>query len=230
MNTINHSTITITPAILTTDQKDLVAILQRDLDFGFSVIDIDIQEQPFASNPTLDFEHSFAAVSKMTLPHSLSLGWDLKLAQPQQAVERILAHAAKAGIKTRIYVYSNADIAFVKSVDLKKHHIGLALLGTEELPELPVYNDFPEVQLMTITVERQGAELDPSRLRRSIKMREDGYRGIISIDGGVNAKTAPLIAEMPLERVCVGSYFQKAPDLAAAYETLRSAFVGRNAV
>ena len=58
-----------------------------------------------------------------------------------------------------------------------------------------------------------------ARLRRMID--ESGSKALISVDGGVNEVTAPLLAEAGADILVAGSYVFKASDPKAAIESLK---------
>jgi pentose-5-phosphate-3-epimerase len=217
----------VTPAPLATTPEQLAELLEKYITAGFSSIDIDIQEQPFASNPTLSWGAAMELTQKLELPENLSLGWDLKLAQPETAVIALLEQAKKLNRHYRLYIYTTAKIDFVEGLELDNSMLGIGILGGTNMRGIEFLNKFPEVQLMTINSETQGAKLDPNLLDRVTEVREMGYSGLISIDGGVNLNSAELInayaKEVKLDRVSVGSYFQTARDLEAAKQKLEIA-------
>lgn len=216
----------ITPAILTTDPAELERHLRRYIDFGFRIIDIDVQEKPFATKETLCFVDSLRIVEQIAIPEGVSLGWDLKMAAPRAAIRQIL-ESKNTGVRaSRIIYYAQADIAGLREEIPHTVHLGLGILGTETIKTLALYEPYPEVQLMTIRVDHQGAPLDEECLGKAAQLRSLGYRGQISIDGGVNAASAPLIAKAPLDRVCVGSYFQKAQELRGPLDALQRGLAG----
>jgi pentose-5-phosphate-3-epimerase len=209
----------ITPAILVTDIGQLKQLIKRYVTAGIGTCDVDIQEKPFASDATSGFQDIWEVISHLPIGN-ISLGWDLKMAQPEMALQTILTKFPKH----RVYVYSSAELGFLKGLDLAEYHIGLGILAGDELPGMEVLQSFPEVQVMTVRDEKQGGGLDVSLLERTRALRSMGYMGIISIDGGVDLETVKLVQQYPIDRVSVGSYFQRSDDVQAAYEKLEAAF------
>lgn len=207
---------TISPAILVKNPAQLRHHLQRYLAAGIRSIDIDIQETPFASNSTLPFAEAFSLVQNLDLPEDVILGWDLKLADPRSAVEQII----DAFPDQRIYVYQNVQNDYL--VQNIQFGVAIAVMGDDELRDLDFYQQFPEVQIMSVESETQGAEISAEDLSKVTRLREMGYTGLISIDGGVHLETAELIKNYPIDRVSVGSYFQQSDDVGKAYEELKS--------
>lgn len=208
--------IVITPAILTASKEHLEQLLKRYVEAGFSYIDIDIQESGFASESTLSFADALEVVQAADLPAEISLGWDLKVSQPQKIVATLTELAEKVDYKVRTYVYSSAQIDFLSTIKLN-HHVGVGILASSGLKGLDFYTQFPEVQLLTIESEQQGAKLKVDLLDRATQLREMGYTGSISLDGGINLKSAELVnayaRELRIDRVSVGSYFQESKNI-----------------
>lgn len=203
----------ITPAILTDDVSKFENIFKLYLDSGFSSVDIDIQESDFSSNSTLIWHSVLEIASSLTDKlTTVSVGWDLKVSQPQDIIEKIFE--TLSNIDCRFYVYSNANIDFINSSLPYYGDLGLGILGSVDMPNDDVYKKFNEVQIMTIRSETQGGILDDDLLLRTSLLREYGYTGIISIDGGVNLDSAKKIKHTPVERVSVGSFFQNSDNLA----------------
>ncbi len=205
----------ITPAILTTEKDELRRLLKSYIEIGFNAIDIDIQSEGFVSDSTISFEEAFEVVKTANIPVDVSIGWDLKLKQPKAAVEAILASALL--FENRIYIYSSAEIDFLESYDLEQENIKVAVLGSIAMKGIKFFERFEEVQFMTIGSEKQGGKLDVDLLDRTTKLREMGYMGKISIDGGINLRSAEIVnayaKEVGIGRVSVGSFFQKSQNL-----------------
>lgn len=203
--------ITVVPAILTNDSAELRSLLLEYTRVGFTLIDIDIQEVPFVSDPTLPWREVVDIVRELSAElTSVSIGWDLKLAAPLSAVEAIRDMGRK---KDRMYVYQSADIEWSRKLDCYQERISLGVLDTDELVDIDWYAHYPEIQLMTVTAEQQGAQLSEKLLSRVEDLRRYGFPGHISIDGGVNLESTDKIRTIAPDRVSVGSYFQHSEQL-----------------
>jgi pentose-5-phosphate-3-epimerase len=202
----------ISPAILTSEAQQLRHLLEKYVAAGFESVDIDIQETPFASRATLPWQTALEVVSEAAREDwDISIGWDLKMAVPEEVVKQLLN---SRNVVHRIYVYQNAEIDFARSLLASGITLGVGIYPEVALQGIEYYKAFPEVQFMTITSEAQGSEMDLDTLSRVTEIREMGYTGTVSIDGGVNLKTAENVRLYSLDRVSVGSYFQESQDLA----------------
>lgn len=201
--------IKITPAILTNDKEELTTLVSQYMQH-FTTIDIDIQETPLASEETLPFTETFSIVKEIKGIERIAFTWDLKLAHPKEVVEVLIQNPS---MYDSIFIYSKADVSFLESIDVKERKIGIAELGSAELKTIEFYTRFPFLQLMTIRSERQGAPFAPKNLEKVTALREMGYTGQVSIDGGVNLMSAKLIRHYEVDKVSVGSYFQQSENL-----------------
>src|SRR5690606_33134550 len=102
-------------------------------------------------------------------------------------------------------VLSHDDIA-------DNFRIGITVKAETQMQAVEFYNQFPEVQLMTIETGKQGNPFMPAVLEKSQWLRSEGFTGMISIDGGVSLYTAETIKSYPIDRVSVGSFLSKSPN------------------
>lgn len=211
--------IEIMPAILTSSRDELRELLLKYSSLGFKSIDIDIQEDSFVSTSTISYQDAIEIVKELISElNGISVGWDLKLKNPSTAVLKLKEIFSQ---NVRIYIYTNAEIA---GIERDGKIIRLGVLGSESLPTNDMLDNIPEIQLMTIKEEKQGSTLDPCLLSRSMELRTLGFKGTISVDGGVNLDTADLISLYPIGRVSVGSYLQGSSDVESSYKDLEEVF------
>jgi len=211
--------IEITPAILTNSREELKELLLKYASLGFKSIDIDIQEEGFVSDTTLPYTEAIEVVKELASElEGIVIGWDLKLKRPVGAVTSLTETFPN---NIRIYIYTNAE---VESIERDGEIIRLGVLGNENLPVSDALDNIPEIQLMTIKEEKQGSTLDPCLLARSMELRTRGFKGVISVDGGVNLDTADLVSLYPIGRVSVGSYLQSSSDVESSYKELEEVF------
>jgi pentose-5-phosphate-3-epimerase len=204
----------IAAAILSDNIIEFRAVLEKYLSAGIRDIDIDIQESPFASAPTITTEEAIAIVKDVELPgEKITFTWDLKLAEPLKAVRHLLNFHFPG---QQIVVYQSAELTEILTLDLHDLNIGLGLLASDELKSVDFYNKFPLVQFMTIASEQQGSQFSPELLQRVHQLWQMGYSGKIGIDGGVNPESlshfVSQLDEREVDRASVGSYLQTSSD------------------
>ena len=80
------------------------------------------------------------------------------------------------------------------------------------------------VLLMSVEPGFGGQKFIPGTIQKTRRLKkmiqETGSKALIEIDGGVNAETAPLLAEAGADILVAGSYVFGAPDPAATINTL----------
>ena len=202
--------IEISPAILTNDKTEFTRLLGAYADAGFHSIDIDIADGEFVPHATLALKEVIDQTSDFP---QINFGWHLMLGEPEAEVEHIIKFYQKSAKPFRIYIHQEAKTAFLKDLDLVAHNIAVAVKDETDLRELGYYNKFPEVQPMTVISGSQGGRFESGAITKVAELRDAGYVGKISLDGGVNLNTARHIREYDLNRVSVGSYFQESTDL-----------------
>lgn len=203
--------IEITPAILTNKKPLVEKLLKTYGELSTQQIDIDFVEKKFAGNDTVKIEEVISILAEN--PVKKKLGFHLMLKEPEQAVR--LIHQTELQGDYVLYIHFESEHTFIydKSIDLGK--VGLVLNLETKLPALKVLSQFPEIQLMSIEVGKQGNAFDPAVADKVAGLRNMGYTGRVSLDGGINLDTASFIKSWPISRVSVGSFLQKSkqPEL-----------------
>lgn len=102
--------------------------------------------------------------------------------------------------------------------------IGLAIESSENLEDISkVVPDIDFVQCMGIKeIGVQGSPFNPDILKTITSLREKFPELIISVDGGVNLETAPLLAKAGATRLVSGSAIYGSDSIKGAIEHLRS--------
>lgn len=202
--------IEITPAILETNISTFRADFAKFKDFRS--IDIDICFPPFTSLSTVKLEDLVNDLDTFT---STSLGIHLMVAHPEVELEKLKPKFVQHEL--RIYLHQESNLKFLRTFTWPKKWLrGVSLKAASNLNEVSFYDAFDEVQLMTVEIGKQGNSFIPEVLEKCSVLRELGYKKLISIDGGVNLKTAPVINNYALDRVSVGSYFVQSDNVELA--------------
>lgn len=207
----------ITPAILTNDLEEFRSLI-KDLSFTDS-IDIDIVRPPFVENTTLQIIDikDFIDTSKT------DLGFHLMVDDPKEDLYNIY-NSGIDGHAARIYLHQESNLEYLKEFEWPANWLKAVSVKLEtDLLNLDFYNQFAEVQFMSIKTGWQGSEFNPKVLDRIKALRDLGYKGNISVDGGINLETIHLIKDAPINRISVGSYFTKAEDKVRAFKLLEDA-------
>lgn len=202
--------IEITPAILESELSSFRTVLAKLKDFR--ALDVDICLPPFTPMATVQLEQ---LVDEFKALKNISLGIHLMVAHPEAELEKLKASLEQHEL--RLYLHQESNLKFLRTYAWPEAwRRGITIKAGSKLNDLSFYEDFDEVQLMTVEVGEQGTPFIPEVLEKCSTLRELGYQKTISIDGGVNLKTAPFINNYPLDRVSVGSYFVQSANVELA--------------
>ncbi|MCS7317406.1 MAG: hypothetical protein NZZ41_03675 [Candidatus Dojkabacteria bacterium] len=206
----------ITPAILTQSKKTFDIKLQNYIKV-FSAIDIDYCRKPFTQHNSISLISILNSIKVYSQYHkNVSFGIHLMTKNIISCIKKILNNVNTSS-KLRVYLHQecNQEEIYITTnlLKTKKIHTGIVICVESKLKSAEFYNLFDEVQIMTVQIGKQGGKLNIQSLDKSKELRKYGYRGIISIDGGVNESVINLIKKYPIDRVSVGSYFQKVRDI-----------------
>jgi pentose-5-phosphate-3-epimerase len=204
--------IAITPNILTNDVNEFTRQLKR-LKEVFNTIDLDVIRPPFIDNQTVQvsdflkikevFEFEDVGVHLMVKDYMNDLNSLLKSKLSKKHV--------------RIYVHQETNLTDYLNIELPADwEKNISIKAESNLKSYEFYEQFSDIQLMTIPTGFQGSKLIVEILERSRILKENFFKGVVSIDGGVNLESAAIIKDYPIDRVSVGSYFVKAEDLELA--------------
>lgn len=208
--------ITVTPAILTDNKEIFAQKFEVYATMPVSQIDIDVAEDSFVGNTTLQVEDVLALLTHKV---DQTIGFHLMLKYPKLAFNMIRDACQGVDQDYRVYIHQEADIDDLLQIQ-DSFHLGIAVMAESEMKDLPFYEQFPEVQFMTIKTGKQGNPFIPEVLEKVDKLRGLGYTGTITLDGGINMNTVVLIKSHQVDRLSVGSYLQNSDNPAATYQEL----------
>jgi pentose-5-phosphate-3-epimerase len=233
MASLSSPKIEITPAILTSDFELMCERFDTYLAAGFSSIDIDIADDKFLSYNTVDYikvvtllvENQGAIVG-----NGMSIGIDLAVSNLPECLAEIIKLQTQTiiGDNLRIYVDSKIDKREINNFENSEFKYKALVLQAKENPTAKInFAAYQEIQCMGVKERKQGSDFYTGVIDKIVKLRDLGFEGVISIDGGVNLRTAPMLLELIaagyLNRVSVGSYFQTAKDVKLSKQKLELA-------
>lgn len=211
----------VSPSILAAD----FAHLGRDIEMlnssNADLIHIDIMDGVFVPNISFGFP-----VLKSIKPIARKpLDVHLMIVEPQRWVGHVRDIGASImNVHQEACIHLNRVIQEIKAAGMKA---AVTLNPSTPVSTLEdVIADLDMVLLMSVNPGFGGQKFIPNtldkirRLRRLIEV--SGSHAEIEIDGGVNATTAPLIAEAGADIMVAGSFVFNAPDPLAAIDTLRA--------
>ncbi|GAB6889839.1 ribulose-phosphate 3-epimerase [Geobacillus stearothermophilus] len=214
--------IRIAPSILSADFSRLAEEIRSVEEGGADWLHVDVMDGRFVPNITIG-PPVVAAIRPVT---KLPLDVHLMIADP----DRYIPAFAKAGadiisVHAEACVHLHRTIHFIKEQGVKA--------GVVLNPHTPVETirhviaDVDLVLLMTVNPGFGGQAFIPSvvpKIREVARLAGEQNKALdIEVDGGVNAKTAPLCAEAGANVLVAGSAIYNEADRAAAIRALREA-------
>ncbi len=201
---------TICPAILVDNKQDFIQQFNNYKDL-FDCIDIDI------NIPNDDFEGEVTigpieALLCLENHEGNNFNLHLMVSEPVLIIDEYISNRCLPK-KNRILIHQESNFKPVLDKYDTNLDIGIVVKAESNMKDIEFYKQFSEVQLMTIITGKQGNPFIPEVLDRVEWLREEGFEGIISLDGSVNLQSAQLIRNFDVSRVSVGSFFSKAENL-----------------
>ncbi|AMX84084.1 ribulose phosphate epimerase [Geobacillus subterraneus] len=214
--------IRIAPSILSADFARLAEEIRSVEEGGADWIHVDVMDGHFVPNLTLG-PPIVAAIRPVT---KLPLDVHLMITDP----DRYIPAFAEAGADL-ISVHVEACVHLHRTIQLIKEQGAKA--GVVLNPHTPVdmirhvMAEVDLVLLMTVNPGFGGQAFIPAvvpKIREVARLANEQNKAIdIEVDGGVNAKTAPLCVEAGANVLVAGSAIYNDPDRAAAIRALREA-------
>ena len=136
------------------------------------------------------------------------------------------ADAIAAGADTVLLSTNTSGVRdAIRVVRAAGKRVGIALNPDSSVKILKdVLRDLDEVMIMTVNPGAAGQEFEPSCLHKisvlAATRKKYGLKFLISVDGGINDKTAQMCWEVGADLLVSGSYLAKSPDFPLAVQSL----------
>ncbi len=136
------------------------------------------------------------------------------------------ADAIEAGADTVILSTNTSGLrAAIRTVRAAGKRVGIALNPDSSVGLLKtVLRDIDEVMIMSVTPGAAGQSFEPSCLHKisvlAATRKKYGLKFLISVDGGINDKTAQMCWEAGADMLVSGSYLANATDFPLAVQSL----------
>ena len=210
----------VAPSLLAADFADLRGDIAAMEAAGADLLHLDVMDGHFVPNLTFG-PVVCAAIRRCS---DLPLDAHLMISRP----DRYLEPFAAAGVDAvTIHVEADSEItptlARIAQLGLKK---GLSLNPDTALAAVaPYLHELDLVLVMAVQPGFGGQEFDPMAIEKIACLdemrRQQDHRYAISVDGGIDATTAPAVLKAGADILVSGTYLCRAEDRAAAARSLR---------
>jgi len=210
--------IKIAASILSADFSCLREEIKKAEKAGVDLIHIDVMDGRFVPNITFgpQLVRDIRKVSR--IPFDVHL----MIENPLKYIDDFVS--AGADMLTLHIEVTKASMIKKEKVRLNKKGIklGVSLNPATPLSKIKsVLDNIDLVLVMTVNPGFGGQEFIPEVVPKIKELRRI-YKGIISVDGGINDKNAPILVAAGVDILASGSYLFKAKDIKEAIKRLRN--------
>ena len=210
--------IEIAPSVLAADPLRIGKDVQRILDAGADLLHVDIMDAHFV--PNLSYGPDLCGALRRGFPN-IRQDVHLMMDNPEHYIE---AFAAAGANEITIHVELGEKILqaieHIKSLGCKA---GLSVKpGTPADSLLPYLSLIDLILIMTVEPGFGGQKMMPEQLDKAALLREQGFCGIISADGGIGPDNAEPAIKKGVTRLVMGTSLFRAPDAALAVAKIRA--------
>ncbi len=209
--------IKICPSVLAADILHLQQDVTRILNAGADLLHLDIMDAHFV--PNLSYGPDLVAALRRGFP-DMYLDVHLMMTHPEDYLQAFAKAGASAiTIHAEIGDKALGSLEQIRSLGLEagiSFKPGTAVEGHRRLLAL---SDL--VLLMTVEPGFGGQKLMPQALDKIGQLRQMGFKGPISVDGGVNPQTAPLAIKKGADWLVMGTALFGAKDPAQVIRDIR---------
>ena len=210
--------IEIAPSVLAADALRIGKDVQRILDAGADMLHVDIMDAHFV--PNLSYGPDLCRALRRGFP-DIRQDVHLMMDNPEHYIE---AFAAAGANEITIHVELGEKILqaieHIKSLGCKA---GLSVKpGTPADSLLPYLSLIDLILIMTVEPGFGGQKMMPEQLDKAVFLREKGFCGIISADGGIGPDNAEPAIKKGVTRLVMGTSLFRAPDAALAVAKIRA--------
>ena len=203
--------IELAPSLLAADLLNIERDVAGMLENGVRTLHFDVMDAHFV--PNLSFGPALCKSLHQRFPE-LQLDVHLMMDNPESYISVFADAGAKSMIVHREIAQDVSPIlSMIRQRGLK---CGLSVKPGTGADTLYPYLDRCDILLiMTVEPGFGGQRFQTEQMEKIRKLRAKGFRGTISVDGGVNLENAPLLAAAGADRLVMGTAYFRADDPSA---------------
>lgn len=211
----------IAPSILAADVMDMKKDIERVIAAGADSLHVDIMDGHFV--PNISYGPSLVKALRKAFPER-NLDVHLMLTKPSQYIDAFIDVGSD---EITIHVEVEEDIADVlMRIKARNVKCGLSVKPKSDVSLLkPYLHLLDQVLVMTVEPGFGGQKLMPDCLKKIPELRALGFRGILSVDGGVGKENAKDVLAFGANRLVMGTSLFYSENPKEMIETVRS-YVG----
>ncbi len=211
--------IEIAPSVLAADPLNVQRDVTRILDAGADLLHLDIMDGYFV--PNISFGPAMVKALKICFP-GVRQDVHLMLGKPGRYLDAFIEAGAN---ELTVHLEIEQDIpGLLRAIRAAGLKAGLSIKpGTEVSRIMPLLPQCDLVLLMTVEPGFGGQKMILSALDKLSQLREAGFSGTLSIDGGVTMDNCAQIKRLGANRLVMGTAAFKSEDPAAMFSACRFA-------
>ena len=205
------------PSILSADFARLAEEIQEVERAGADVIHVDVMDGHFVPNLTIG-PVVIQGIRKAT---KLPLDVHLMIDQPERYIDEFRSAGSDW---ITIHVEASRDVAAtLRHIKDTKAKAGLSIRPKTPVEELkPYLSDVDLILIMSVEPGFGGQSFMPETMEK-VRYLKSNFKGILSVDGGINAETASVALKAGTNLLVAGTAVFGQKDRKAAIESLRRA-------
>lgn len=209
----------IAPSVLAADPLFVARDVKKLIDAGISLLHLDIMDGHFV--PNISFGPAMVESLHRHFPE-VTLDVHLMLSEPGGFIDPFIkAGANEITIHSEIDGDIGALLGRIRKAGLRA---GLSIKpGTDYTVLLPFLGQIDLVLLMSVEPGFGGQKLMENTLPKLKQLREAGFMGTLSVDGGVNRENSAMVLSYGATRLVMGTAAFTADDPKRFFMELRKA-------